>query len=70
MLPGFVPRKRTSSILFIEVAAARCSYEAIGAGELALITDSVRRVTGHDPTTLSGYVSAHPESLAHVAAAG
>lgn len=53
-----------------EVEGCVTSYEAIGAGELALITDSVRRVTGHEPTTLSGYVSAHPESLAHVAAAG
>ncbi len=51
-----------------EVEGWVTSYEAIGAGELALVTDDVRRLTGREPATLSEYVSAHPESLAHVAA--
>jgi NAD(P)H dehydrogenase (quinone) len=49
-----------------EVEGWVTSYEAIGAGELALVTDEVRRLTGHEPTTLTDYIAAHPESLAHV----
>ena len=49
-----------------EVEGWVTSYEAIGAGELALVTGEVRRLTGHEPTTLTEYITAHPESLAQV----
>ena len=49
-----------------EVEGWVTSYEAIGAGELALVTDEVARLTGHEPTTLTEFLAAHPESLAHV----
>jgi uncharacterized protein YbjT (DUF2867 family) len=50
-----------------EVEGWVTSYEAIAAGELELVNGEVRRLTGHEPTTLSEYVAAHPESLGHVA---
>ena len=50
-----------------EVEGWVTSYQAIAAGELAAVTGEVRRLTGREPGTLSAYVSAHPESLAHVA---
>jgi len=51
-----------------EVEGWVTSYEAIAAGELALVTDDVHRLTGREPSTLREYVAAHPESLAHVKA--
>jgi NAD(P)H dehydrogenase (quinone) len=42
------------------------SYAAIGAGELDVVSDTVRRLAGHEPITLDEYVQAHPASLAHV----
>ena len=50
-----------------EVEGWVTSYEAIASGEMALVTDTVRRLTGQEPATLSEYIAAHPESLEHVA---
>ncbi len=50
-----------------EVEGWVTSYEAIASGEMALVTDTVCRLTGQEPATLSEYVAAHPESLEHVA---
>ena len=49
-----------------EVEGWVTSYLAIAVGELAAVSDDVRRLTGREPTTLSEYVGAHPECLAHV----
>ena len=43
---------------------------AIAVGELAAVSDDVRRLTGREPATLSEYVGTHPECLAHVVARG
>jgi NAD(P)H dehydrogenase (quinone) len=53
-----------------EVEGWVTSYLAIAVGELAAVSDDVRRLTGREPTTLSEYVGAHPECLAHVVARG
>jgi len=50
-----------------EVAGWVTSFTAIAAGEFAAVTDSVRRLAGHEPVTLMEYLEAHPESLDHVA---
>jgi uncharacterized protein YbjT (DUF2867 family) len=42
------------------------SYTAIKVGELDVISDAVLKLTGHAPQTLEGYLSAHPESCAHL----
>ena len=49
-----------------EVEGWVSSYTAIAAGELAPVSDVVQRLAGHPPVTLAGYVTANPESLAHV----
>jgi NAD(P)H dehydrogenase (quinone) len=53
-----------------EVEGWVTSYLAIAVGELAAVSDGVRHLTGREPTTLSEYVGAHPECLAHVVARG
>ena len=53
-----------------EVEGWVTSYLAIAVGELAAVSDDVRRLTGREPATLSEYVGAHPECLAQVAARG
>jgi NAD(P)H dehydrogenase (quinone) len=53
-----------------EVEGWVTSYLAIAVNELATVSDDVRRLTGREPTTLSEYVGAHPECLAHVVARG
>jgi NAD(P)H dehydrogenase (quinone) len=49
-----------------EVEGWISSYTAIAAGELAAVSDVVQRLAGHPPVTLAGYITANPESLAHV----
>jgi NAD(P)H dehydrogenase (quinone) len=51
-----------------EVAGWVTSYTAIADGELATVTDWIRRLAGHEPVTLVEYLEAHPESLDHVTA--
>jgi len=42
------------------------SYAAVAAGELDVVTDTVARLTGHEPLTLPEFLEAHPESWAHL----
>jgi uncharacterized protein YbjT (DUF2867 family) len=42
------------------------SYLAIAVGELDVVTDTVQRLTGHAPQSLPDYLTAHPESYAHL----
>ena len=46
-----------------QVDAWISTYTAIAAGELASVTDTVERLTGHPPVTLADFVRAHPECL-------
>jgi hypothetical protein len=49
-----------------EIEGWVASYLAVARGEIDVVSDAVRRVTGRDPVTLAEYVRAPPESLAHV----
>ena len=42
------------------------SYAAIADGSLDVVTDTVKRLTGHEPMTLPEFLAAHPESWAHL----
>jgi NAD(P)H dehydrogenase (quinone) len=42
------------------------SYAAIADGSLDVVTDAVKRLTGHEPVTLPEFLAAHPESWAHL----
>lgn len=50
----------------IEAAVSRCA--AIAAGEMDVVSDSVARLTGHEPQTFSAYLRRHPESYTHIVA--
>lgn len=43
------------------------SYAAIADGTLDVVTDTVLRLTGHEPLTLPEFLGAHPQSWAHLA---
>lgn len=49
-----------------EVTGWVTSYEAIAAGEMSTVADTVRRLAGHAPMTLREYLAAHPRSYAHL----
>jgi len=49
-----------------EVEGWVTSYLAIAAGDLDLVTTTVRDLAGHDPGTLEEYISTTPDALAHV----
>jgi NAD(P)H dehydrogenase (quinone) len=49
-----------------QVEAWVSTYTAIGAGQLAAVSDTVARLARHEPTTLDEYVRAHPDCLDHV----
>ena len=42
------------------------TYAAIAAGELDVISDTVERLAGHRPRSLSDLLREHPESYAHL----
>ena len=42
------------------------SYAVIADGSLDVVTDTVRRLSGHEPMTLPEFLEAHPESWAHL----
>ena len=44
------------------------SYTVIAAGQLAAVSDTVKRLAGHQPITLAEHIQANPDSLAHVQA--
>ena len=45
-----------------EVAGWVSSYQAIARGEMSRVTDTVKRVTGRAPLSLSDYLAANPAS--------
>lgn len=49
-----------------EVEGWVSSYKAIANGELEVVSDTVRRLTGHPPTTFARFLSQHPESYQHL----
>jgi uncharacterized protein YbjT (DUF2867 family) len=49
-----------------QVDAWISTYTAVAAGDLDLVTDTVARLTGHEPMSLAEYVRAHPDCLDHV----
>ena len=49
-----------------QVDAWVSTYTAIASGELAAVTDTVRRVAGHDATPLAEVLRRYPDSLAHL----
>ena len=48
------------------VAAWISSYTAIAAGEMALVSDAVERLTRHPAQTLRDYILQHPECYEHL----
>ena len=44
------------------------NYVALAKGEMDLVTDDLKRLTGHEPITLEEYLEAHPDALDHVTA--
>jgi len=44
------------------------SYAAIATGEMDVVSDTVRRVAGHEPEALSEWLRRNPESYAHLRA--
>ena len=51
-----------------EVEGWVTSYVAIAAGEMAAVTEVVRRLTGHPARTVAEHLRAHPEDWAHLRA--
>jgi NAD(P)H dehydrogenase (quinone) len=49
-----------------EVEGWVTSYQSIGIGEMAHVSDDVERVTGRAPGTFAQYLRDHPESFAHL----
>ena len=46
-----------------EVEGWITSYLAVATGEMDVVSDTVLRLTGHEPQTLAEFVERHPESL-------
>jgi uncharacterized protein YbjT (DUF2867 family) len=63
---AFASRARFGAPAY-EVRGWVSSYWAIRQGDVAAVSDGVRRLTGRDPVSLEAYVGAHPEALDHVA---
>ena len=51
-----------------EVEGWVTSYQSIGAGEMARVSDDVERVIGRPASTFRQFLAAHPESYAHLRA--
>ncbi len=51
-----------------EVEGWVSSYQAIANGEMNVVSDAVRDLTGHEPMTLAEFLSRHPESYRHLLA--
>lgn len=49
-----------------QVEAWVTTYTAIAEGEIAVVTHTVPRFTGHPATSLADYLGAHPDALDHV----
>ncbi len=44
------------------------SYAAVANGEMDVVSDTVRRLAGHPPLTLEGFVERYPQSIEHLVA--
>lgn len=51
-----------------EVEGWVTSYLAIAQGEMDVVSDSVSRLTGHEPMNLEAFLAGHPESYQHLLA--
>jgi NAD(P)H dehydrogenase (quinone) len=49
-----------------EVEGWVTSYAAIATGEMDVVSDTVSRLTGHEPMTLADFLRQHPESYQHL----
>jgi NAD(P)H dehydrogenase (quinone) len=49
-----------------EVEGWVTTYVAIAAGELEMVSDTVSKLTGHPPMTLTDFLRRHPESYRHL----
>jgi uncharacterized protein YbjT (DUF2867 family) len=49
-----------------EVEGWVTSYVAIAKGEMDVVSDSVARLTGHEPMNLEAFLRTHPESYQHL----
>ncbi|MFC0847943.1 NAD(P)H-binding protein [Streptomyces noboritoensis] len=49
-----------------EVTGWVSSYEAIAAGEMATVADTVPRLTGHPAQSFAAYLDAHPRAYRHL----
>ncbi|MFI1175129.1 NAD(P)H-binding protein [Streptomyces melanogenes] len=49
-----------------EVTGWVSSYEAIAAGEMAAVADTVPRLTGHEAQSFAAYLDAHPRAYRHL----
>ena len=63
---AWASRRAASGAPDWEIEGWVASYLAIAHGEIDLVSDTVRRITGREPMTLAEFVRAHPESLDHV----
>jgi NAD(P)H dehydrogenase (quinone) len=52
-----------------EVEGWVTSYAAIAAGEMDVVSDTVSKLTGHPPMTLTDFLRRHPESYRHLLSA-
>jgi NAD(P)H dehydrogenase (quinone) len=50
-----------------EVEGWVTSYQSIGVGEMALLSDDVESIIGRPPRSFAEFLAAHPESYAHLA---
>jgi NAD(P)H dehydrogenase (quinone) len=62
---AYASRARYNAPAF-EVEGWVTSYQSIGVGEMAQVSDDVERVTGRPPRTFAEFLAAHPESFAHL----
>jgi len=49
-----------------EIEGWATSYYAIATGEMAVVSDTVERLTGHQPAALEPYLRTHPELWSHL----
>ena len=49
-----------------EVEGWVTSYVAIATGEMNVVSDTVYKLTGHEPMTLTDFLRRHPESYQHL----
>jgi hypothetical protein len=49
-----------------EVAGWVTSYAAIATGELELVSEAVREVAGHPPTSFAEFLAANPDTLSRL----